>query len=473
MNRQRRRFLRAAAAGGIAYAFGRTPGTVYAQMAGGGGYTDYKALVCLFLFGGNDSWNMVVPTSTAEFNAYFGSRGGGTASSLAIERAALLPIDPLTPDPTGATYGLHPSMAGVQSLFNAGRAAVVANVGPLIRPTTKTQYQTAGSSGHPLPPQLFSHNDQQDQWHSLRGRAILKSGWGGRVADVLNSQLGSQQLPLNVSLGGQTLFQAGSVATPYIMGPTGANTFVGLAEDPRASASVNALARARRQAFETVAGASHGTIYERGFAGVQRRAVQFADTVNGALGAARNFTALPDSGVQLSPLQTQLRTVAKLIDVRARLSMSRQIFFVSTGGFDSHDNQNDDQPGLLGNVSASMASFFSALQEMGMENSVTLFTQSDFGRTLTSNGDGSDHAWGGVQLVAGGAVRGREIYGRYPVLTINGPDDVGGGRIIPTTSADQYAATLARWFGVSDANLSQVAPSIDNFAQRDLGFLIG
>lgn len=465
MNRQRRRFLRAAAAGGIAYAFGRTPGTVYAQMAGGGGFQDYKALVCLFLFGGNDSWNMVVPTSSAEFNAYYTSRGGGTASSLAIERSALLPISPRTPDPSGATYGLHPSMGGVQSLFDSGRAAVVANVGPLIRPTTKAQYQSAASSGHPLPPQLFSHNDQQDQWHSLRGRAILKSGWAGRVADVLNAQLGSQQLPVNVSLAGQTFFQAGNVATPYVMGPTGANAFAGF--------GTTGVAGARRAAFEAIANASYGTIYERGFASVQRRAVQFADTVNAALGAARNFTALPDSGAQLSPLQIQLRTVAKLIDVRARLSMSRQIFFVSTGGFDTHDNQNDDQPGLLGNVSASIASFYAALQEIGIENSVTLFTQSDFGRTLTSNGDGSDHAWGGVQLVVGGAVRGREIYGRYPLLAPNGPDDVGGGRIIPTVSADQYAATLARWFGVSDANLSQVAPSIDNFSQRDLGFMIG
>jgi uncharacterized protein (DUF1501 family) len=465
MNRQRRRFLRAAAAGGIAYAFGRTPGTVYAQMAGGGPFPDYKAMVCLFLFGGNDSWNMVVPSSTAEYNAYFASRGGGTASSLAIERSALLPINPLTPDPTGATYGLHPSMTGVQSLFNSGRAAVVANVGPLIRPTTKAQYQGAATSGHPLPPQLFSHNDQQDQWHSLRGRAILKSGWGGRIADVLNAQAGSQQLPINVSLAGQTFFQAGDIATPYVMGATGANTFLGF--------GATGVTGARRAAFEAIANANYNTIYERGFAGVQRRAVQFADRVNAAITAGRNFTALPDSGVQLSPLQTQLRTVAKLIDVRARLSMTRQVFFVSTGGFDSHDTQNDDQPGLLGNVSASIASFFAALQEIALDNSVTLFTQSDFGRTLTSNGDGSDHAWGGVQLVAGGAVRGQDIYGRYPVLSINGPDDVGGGRIIPTTSSDQYAATLARWFGVQDSNLVRVAPSIDNFTQRDLGFMIG
>jgi uncharacterized protein (DUF1501 family) len=465
MNRQRRRFLRAAAAGGIAYAFGRTPGTVYAQMAGGGPFPDYKAMVCLFLFGGNDSWNMVVPNSTAEYDAYFAARGGGTASSLAIDRGALLPISPLTPDPIGATYGLHPSMAGMQSLFNSGRAAVVANVGPLIRPTSKAQYQTAANSGHPLPPQLFSHNDQQDQWHSLRGRALLKSGWGGRVADVLNAQAGSQQLPINVSLAGQTFFQAGDIATPYVMGAAGANTFDGF--------GAAGVAAARRTAFEAVANASYNTIYERGFAAVQRRAVQYADRVNSAILAARDFAALPNSGVALSPLQTQLRTVAKLIDVRTRLSMSRQIFFVSTGGFDSHDDQNEDQPGLLGNVSASIASFFAALQEMGLESNVTLFTQSDFGRTLTSNGDGSDHAWGGVQFVVGGAVRGQEIYGRYPVLALNGADDVGGGRIIPTTSSDQYAATLARWFGVQDSNLPMVAPSIGNFPLRDLGFMTG
>jgi uncharacterized protein (DUF1501 family) len=199
--------------------------------------------------------------------------------------------------------------------------------------------------------------------------------------------------------------------------------------------------------------------------------VQYADRVNGALAGARSFTALPDSGVTLSPLATQLRTVAKLISARASLSMSRQIFFVSTGGFDQHDDLVADQPGLLGNISSSVKSFYDALTEMGMENSVTLFTHSDFGRTLTSNGDGSDHAWGGVQLVVGGAVRGQRIYGQYPLLEIGSALEIGGGRHIPTTSADQYAATLARWFGVQDADLSKVAPSIGNFTQRDVGFM--
>lgn len=468
MNRQRRKFLRAAAAGGLAYAFGRTPGTVYAQVAGTGGFTDYKALVCVFMFGGNDSWNMLVPTSASEYQQYFTSRSGNTTSSLALLQNTLLPLTPNTPLPNGLTLGLHPSMAGVQQLFQAGRAAMITNIGPLIRPTTKTQYQTPGFD---LPPQLFSHNDQQDQWHSLRGRSLLKSGWAGRVADVLASQVSNQQMPLNVSLAGQTLFQAGNVASPYIMGTTGPTTFTGLT----GTATINVQ---RKAAFDAIASGTYNTIYERGYAAVQKRAVQFADLVSAQLVAppagARDFVALPlnpPAGVTLSSLQQQLRTVARLIDRRATLGMTRQIFFVSTGGFDSHDDLLADQPGLLGNISASLKSFHDALTEIGMENAVTTFTHSDFGRTLTSNGDGSDHAWGGNQIVVGGAVRGREIYGQFPSLVINGPQDVSGGRLIPTTSADQYAATLARWFGVSDANLSQIAPNVNNFPQPLLGFL--
>lgn len=455
----RRRFMKSAAAGGLAYAFGRTAGTVQAQAVGVSGFNDYKALVCVFLAGGNDCWNMVVPATAAEYNAYSRSRGGdaGVGSGLAIPQASLLPL-------SGVAYGMHPSMAGVQGLFNSAHAAVVANVGPLIRPTTKQQYQTPGWE---LPPQLFSHNDQQDQWHSLRGKAILKSGWGGRVADVLNAQLGGQQLSLNVSLAGQTYFQASEVALPYVMGSTGAATFSGF--------GTAGAALARRNAFEAIVNASRSstsnTLYERSFANIQQRAVQFADRVNTAISGARSFAALPDSGATLTPLQQQLRTVAKMISARASLSMSRQVFFVSTGGFDTHDDLVADQPGLLSNVSVSIKSFYDALTEMGMENSATLFTHSDFGRTLTSNGDGSDHAWGGVQFVVGGAVRGQEIYGQYPALAIGSERDVGGGRFIPTTSADQYAATLASWFGVQDADLPKVAPSITNFTTRNLGFL--
>jgi uncharacterized protein (DUF1501 family) len=452
MNRiTRRRFMKALAAGGLVHALGVTPGTVWAQAAGASGFSDYKALVCVFLFGGNDSWSMLVPRSDAEYNAYAQSR-----QNLAIAKDQLLPVNALNGN--GVLYGLHPSMQGIAELFESARCAAVANVGPLLVPTTKAQYQ---AKSVPLPPQLFSHNDQQDQWHSLRGQATSKSGWAGRIADLLASQVSGQQLALNVSLSGNSLFQAGNVATPYIMGASGATAFTGMGS--------SAAGTARKTSFMNVVNASYGSVYERAYAEVQKRALKYADLVNGALASAPTLaTVFPAN----STLATQLQTVAKMIAVRDRLGMSRQVFFVATGGFDTHDDQLQDQPGLLGNVSASLAAFHAATVELGVAESVTTFTQSDFGRTLTSNGDGSDHAWGGVQLVVGGAVKGRTIYGRYPVLEIDGPEDVGGGRFIPAVSSDQYAATLARWFGVADTDLPTIAPSIANFAARDLGFLI-
>lgn len=465
----RRRFLRAAAAGGTAYALAHTPGVSFAQMTGGNTLPGYKALVCVFLFGGNDSWNMLVPSSQAEYDVYAATRGGvQSTGGLAVERSTLLPLNLAVPDPRGWQFGLNPAMPGLAELFNAGRCAAVANVGPLIAPTSLSAYR-AQSVG--LPPQLFSHNDQQDQWHSLRGRTPSKSGWAGRVADVLAAQTAAQQIPLNVSLFGQTLFQAGETAVPYTMGAAGPTTFTGL--------GTTGLAQGRRQAFTNVLNATYGTIYERGFANVQRRAVQSAELVTGALQAAPELTALPNSPTPaLSNLATQLRTVAKLIAVRDRLQMSRQVFFVAVGGFDTHDDQNNDQPTLLATVSDALKRFYDATVQLGVSQNVVAFTQSDFGRTLTSNGDGTDHAWGGVQLLVGGGVQGGRIYGTYPLLRINatvgvdGADDVGAGRFIPTISSDQYAATLARWLGVADSNLPQIAPSINNFTARDLGFLV-
>ncbi|MEO7773348.1 MAG: DUF1501 domain-containing protein [Steroidobacteraceae bacterium] len=458
MDHNRRRFLRAATAGGLAYAFGRAPGSVMAQVASVNTLTDYKALVCLFLFGGNDSWNMVVPRSTAEYNVYKTSR-----QNLAVDQAALLPINPLTPG--AAQYGFHPSMAELQGLFESNRCAVMPNIGPLIAPITKAQYQ-AGSV--PLPPQLFSHNDQQDQWHSLKGRSLSKTGWAGRVADVLASQTAGQQLATNISLAGQTLFQAGSIAVPYTMGATGAQTFTGF--------GTTGINLARRNAFETLAMTDYSDVYERAFAATQQRAVRYADSVNTAIMSARPTLAplfeTASTNPSLASLSRQLLTVARMIDVRDRLTMTRQIFFISLGGFDTHDDQLDDQPNLYAGISKALKAFHDATVQMGISDRVVAFTQSDFGRTLTSNGDGSDHGWGGIQLAVGDAVKGREFYGSYPLLQIGGINDVSAGRMIPTTSSDQYAATLAKWFGVTDAQLSQVAPSIDNFATKDLGFLI-
>ncbi len=460
----RRRFLKAATAGGLAYAFGRTPQAAFAATSGSlAAFDDYKALVCVFLFGGNDSFNMVVPRSNLEYNEYAAAR-----QNLAIAQSSLLPLNPLVPDPGGALYGLHPSLTEIAALFEQDRTcAIVANVGPLIEPTTKAQFQAKSVR---LPPQLFSHNDQQDQWHALKGEAMARSGWGGRIADALVDpglpMPLDQPLAVNLSLFGQSLFQTGVSSVPYTMGPTGPVQLFGLdGTDP--------LSLARRAAFDAVIGANYPTIYERAYARVQQRARQAAGTLGDALAAVRSPNALPfTTPFPASPLGTQLRTVAELIAARDQLQVNRQIFFVATGGFDTHDAQVADQPGLLGNISRSLAAFYRATAEMGVASSVTTFTQSDFGRTLTSNGDGTDHAWGGNQLVIGGGVAGRTIYGRYPLLSIDGPDDVGGGRMIPAVSCDQYAATLAAWFGVPDAALASVAPQLGNFAVRNLGFLV-
>ena len=448
----RRDFLtRSAAAATATAAMVQLPGVAYSQGVGTiAPFPDYKALVCVFLHGGNDSFNMVVPRSNAEYGVYAASR-----QNMAIAQQDLLPINPLTVD--GTNYGLHPSMPGLQGLFESGQAALISNIGPLVEPTTKADYFNQSVI---LPPQLFSHNDQQDQWNSLKGATVSKTGWAGRVADLIRVAVSDQQIATNVSLSGNSLLQSAEEAIAYVMGSNGPIQFQGFGD--------SGIFLEQRIAMERIIDARYDTIYERGFAEVQQRAVATADLVGDALaGAPVLNTAFPPT-----PLGTQLQTVAQMIAVRDVFEMQRQVFFVGIGGFDSHDDQVLNQPGLLGGISDAMTAFYNATLEIGVADSVTSFTQSDFARTLTSNGDGTDHAWGGNQIVLGGAVRGRDMYGVYPGLALGGPDDVGGGRMIPTTSADQYAATLAKWFGVPDVDLALVAPNIGNFANRDLGFFI-
>ncbi len=446
MTISRRQFLRYA---GSASALAASPSFAFTQsVSTAAPFSDYKALVCLFMLGGNDSYNMVVPRSNAEYNVYTASR-----QNLAIAQEDLLPINPISSD--GVDYGLHPTMSGLQNLFENDRAAIVSNVGPLIEPTSKIQYQNKSVL---LPPQLFSHNDQQDQWQSLKGNTQSTSGWAGRISDLFRNNVAGQQMSLNASLFGNTLFQSADDTVAYVMGANGPVNFEGFGNNPGQME--------QRQAFENIINAQYSSIYERGFAEIQRRAVQTADFVTSAIESGPALaTPFP-----LSNLGTQLNTVARLIAVRDQLQMQRQIFFVATGGFDTHDNQNENQPGLMSDISESLSAFYNALVELNVAESVTTFTQSDFGRTLTSNGDGTDHGWAGHQLVIGDAVRGRDMYGTYPLPEIGGSHDVGGGRMIPTTSADQYAATLAGWFGVEDADLETIAPNLANFAQRDLGF---
>ena len=297
---------------------------------------------------------------------------------------------------------------------------------------------------------------------SLRGTAPANTGWAGRMADLLRGAVANQRMATNTSLFGNNLMQAAHETVAYVMGPGGPLQFEGFSTDP------DDLLYEQRLAFQRIIEADYGTVYERAFADVQRRAIEAADTVTAAIEAAPALnTVFPQS-----QLGQQLETVAKLIAVRDDLQMQRQVFFVAAGGFDSHDRQNEEQPGLLGGVSNSIKAFYDATVELGVADSVTSFTQSDFGRTLSSNGDGTDHAWGGNQLLVGDAVFGQRVYGEYPVLEIGAERDVGGGRMIPTTSADQYAATLAAWFGIDDADLADVAPNLGNFAVRDLGFMI-
>jgi uncharacterized protein (DUF1501 family) len=285
------------------------------------------------------------------------------------------------------------------------------------------------------------------------------------MADLIQAEVANQRMATNASVSGNSPFLSAASTIAYVMGQDGPLQFEGFSDDP------TSILFDQRMAFQGVLDAQYDSIYERGFAGIQSRAVAAADSVSAAISNAETSGVITTT-FPSTPLGSQLSTVAKLIASRAELDMQRQIFFVGIGGFDSHDNQNQDQPGLLGGVSDALAAFYSATVDIGVAGSVTAFTQSDFGRTLTSNGDGTDHAWAGNQIVLGGAVNGRDIYGSYPTLEIGGPEDVGGGRMIPSTSADQYAATLAKWFGIPDADLDIVAPNLSNFAQRDLGFMI-
>jgi uncharacterized protein (DUF1501 family) len=410
--------------------------------------TEYKCLVNIFFFGGNDSFNLVVPSSNAEYNIYASAR-----QNLAIAQADLLPITADNPD--GATYGLHPNASGIQALFEQGDAAIVANMGPMVEPVTKSSYLGGEIL---LPPQLFSHNDQQDQWLTLKGLQSVRTGWGGRMADVLQPVTNEQQLALNVSTFGISRFQAGSMSVPYALGTEGPTSYGAF----KASAINGTL---RGAEFERYLSQPIENVHARALAEVHRRSLATGALVTNSLALAPTLTTV----FPMSYLGQQLKIIARMIAVKDELSMSRQVFFADAGGFDTHDNQNIDQPKLIDDISGCITAFNAAMIEIGMADSVVLFTESDFGRTLTSNGDGTDHGWGGHQFVVGGPVRGRKIYGTMPTLEIGGADDVGGGRIVPTTSVDTYAATLASWFGVADSDLTTIAPNLENFPVRNLG----
>lgn len=417
---------------------------------------DFKALVCVFLYGGNDSNNVLVPRG-ADYAAYAAAR-----ANLALPQAPLLPITPLAGG-DGRLWGLHPSLTGMQSLFGSQRLALIANVGPLVAPVTRDEY-LAGTAE--LPPQLFSHSDQTLHWQTSIPDQPARSGWGGRTADLLHTLNTNAQVAMSMSLAGNNTFQIGSAVTQYQVSPDGS---IGLGWYYDGNEWNHPPSIAIRKLMQR----SYGNLFQQGYRDVFQRALDQDRVLAAALDAAPPLaTVFPDTD-----LARQLRMIARLISIREALGLRRQIFFCAAGGYDTHGGQVGDQAvvgahaDLLTELDGALSSFYAATVELGVASDVTAFTASDFGRTYISNGDGSDHGWGAHHFAVGGAVAGGRFYGQVPTLAVDGPDDSGDGRWIPTISVDEYSATLAKWFGVSTGNLGLVFPNLGRFDNPDLGFL--
>jgi len=412
---------------------------------------DYKALVCLFLYGGNDANNVLVPNDTTNYKIYSTARG-----ALAVPRTSLRPLTIQTGD--GRQYGFHPNLPELANLFNQGKLTLVTNVGTLVAPTTRTDYINGTAA---VPDNLFSHEDQAVQWMtSVPDRGDIRTGWGGRAADLVASLNGNSKVSLALSIAGTNTFEVGNTVIPYLISPDGSLGLRGIGGD-------NPNAAIRVQGFKDLLALPHRNLFEAAYADTMSRSIAENEILTSALdGISALHTQFPDT-----ELGHQLAMVARLIAARSNLGMQRQIFFCAVGGYDTHGDQMAAQAGLLTELSGAMNAFYSATVELGVEQAVTTFTASDFGRTLPSNGGGSDHGWGSHQFVMGGAVRGNRLYGTFPTLAVNGPDDTEDGRWIPTTSVDEFSATLASWFGVADSDLSSVFPNIGRFAHPNLGFL--
>jgi uncharacterized protein (DUF1501 family) len=412
---------------------------------------DYRALVCVFLFGGNDQTNTVIPLDAAEFSAYTSAR-----STIVRTQAEITSLGAVASQ-GGRSFGLPNELAPLAQLYASGKLAVMANVGPLFVPTSKAQFQNASV---PLPPKLFSHNDQQSVWQST-GAEGTTTGWGGRIADVILSGNAKQTFTA-VSVSGSAVFLSGASALQYQVGTGGPVAISGLS-GPLFGGSASA-----NQALQQLITAARAPLFENEYNRVTTRSISATTDLSTALTAAPAITTVFPTG---NPLADQLRMVARMIAVRQALGMKRQVFFVSQGGYDTHDFQLRDQPTLHTALAGAMAAFYQATVELGVADRVTTFTASDFGRTLTSNGDGSDHGWGSHHFVLGGAVRGGSIYGTFPQVRLGTNEDVGSGRLLPGTSVDQYAATLGKWMGASDTALASISPNLGNFTLKDLGFL--
>ena len=412
--------------------------------------SDYKALICVFLYGGNDGDNTLIPYGQNEYNSYASSR-----SVIAVPRPSLLPINPINSD--GRQFALHPSLTEMQSLFGQKKLAIAANTGVLMAPTPREQII---AKSVPLPPQLFSHNDQQVQWQTSWPDQLPKTGWGGRMADVMNPLNTNPQISMSVSLAGSNVFQVGSEIFPYMVSKEGTISLWYYNE---------AWGNPETIVTKAMLDATYGNVLDRSYSEIFKRSIENEKRLSTALRKAPTITTpFP----QNNDLAGQLKMVARLISVRNDLGMRRQVFFCTADGFDTHGEQVNTHANLLRGLSQALGAFYQATVELGVADKVTTFTASDFGRTYKSNGKGSDHGWGNHHFVMGGAVKGGDIYGKVPLQQINGPDDTSDGRWIPTIATDEYASTLALWFGVNSSDLPTILPNIGRFNRPNLGFMM-
>ncbi len=445
-------------------------GAAAAQTPGSG----YKALICLFLYGANDHANTVLATDPGSWSQYTSIRTTNESGSINLpevgKAGGVLPISNAGSGNAGRSFALHPSLTDVKSLYENGRVAIIANVGPLITPTTLTQYKARSV---PIPPKLFSHNDQQSLWQAYAPEGAAY-GWGGRIADMLAAG-NANPIFSAISASGNAVFLAGRTVNQYQVSASGAVPIGGLSGSLfGSSAAANPLKSIITANSANYLQKEHALVTARSINAQSLLAPAMAPAGAGGVANPSQYTNPNTGNLANNPLATQLQTIARIIAGRSTLGAQRQVFFVSMGGFDTHDFQRTNQADLLAKLNHALAYFDTILGNLGgsdLRNNVTLFTASDFGRTFTSNGDGTDHGWGSHHFIYGGAVKGRTVYGEFPVTGLKHSQDVGSGSLLPQFSVDQYGATLANWFGVAPSQMSDIFPNIGNFATNNLGFM--
>jgi uncharacterized protein (DUF1501 family) len=414
---------------------------------------DYKALVCVFLFGGNDSNNTVIPYD--DYGSYSAVRT--TASNINIPKELLLQI---SPPRAGAKFGLHPNLGPLQTLFNAGKLAVIVNAGPLLAPLTKAQYQ----AGVDRPLNLFSHSDQQNEWQGLIDGMAIRTGWGGRVGDKINAVNQGAVVPTIVSVSSASLITQGMIVSPFVLPASGGVLLSGTGTDAISLARINGV-------HQMLSAVSSNNIVDDA-AAVLSSAITTGDAISPVLATTSPIITAAFNGLNTG-IALQLKQIARVIEARSMFGAKRQFFFASLGGFDTHGDELNVQGGLLAQLAPALKAFYDATVALGVDDKITTFTHSDFSRTFIANSTrGTDHAWGAHHFVIGGAVRGGDFYGTFPDLSVRGGDDSGtNGAWLPTISVDQIGATLATWFGVGSPDLDYIFPNLSRFSTANLGFL--